>query len=347
MLEIQRYNFFSLLKKIVSLHFEKNKDMISRNSIRIKVMQAIYEYHLSSEKSMGTVEMNLMQTFDSIYKLYLQLLASFGALTHIAEHIIETKKQKLLPTETDLHPNYKFVNNLFVKKIEENTSLQRALRNHHVSWSNDLDMLFIKKVYYQLSNTPIFVNYMQNHEQSFEEDKAFIIEVIEKFLLGNEDICNYLGEKRLHWHLDYNDVVILVYNTLKSYTKNQKAEKPLPPLFKTNEIDISEDRQFGIDLFWKTIAHDDEYDLIVEQKLRHWEKDRIAYIDSILLKMAICEFCEFPTIPLRVTLNEYIEISKYYSTPKSSHFVNGMLDSILLDLKKEKKVNKQGRGLMG
>ena len=166
--------------------------MISRNSIRIKVMQAIYEYHLSSEKSMVAVEMNLTQTFENIYKLYLQLLSAFGALTHIAEHIIETKKQKLLPTETDLHPNYKFVNNLFVKKIEESTALKKALRKHHVSWKNDLDMLFIRKVYHQLSNTPIFVEYMQNHEQSFEKDKTFIIELIEKFLLDNEEIRNYL-----------------------------------------------------------------------------------------------------------------------------------------------------------
>jgi len=151
----------------------------------------------------------------------------------------------------------------------------------------------------------------------------------------------------LHWLLDYNDAVILVYNTLKTYTKNQPADKPLPPLFKTDDKSVSEDRQFGLDLFWKTIARDEEYSLIVENKLRHWERDRIAYMDSILIKMALCEFCEFSSIPLRVTLNEYIEISKYYSTPKSCNFINGMLDSILIDFKKENKINKQGRGLMG
>ena len=321
--------------------------MISRNTIRIKVMQAIYEHRLSMEVSVDFAEINLEQTFDNIYKLYLQMLSVFGALTHTAEQVIEVKKQKLLPTNTDLLPNYKFVNNLFVKKIEENTSLQKALEIHGVGWNSDLDMLFLRKVYEQLSDTPIFINYMQNHEQSFEEDKAFIVEVIEKFLLENEDICNYLGEKNLHWLHDYNDIIILVYNTLKSFSQNQKPEKVLPSLFKANENGISEDRQFMLDLFRKTIKYDEEYTQIISKKLRNWEMDRIAYMDFILLKMAICEFCEFSSIPLRVTLNEYIEISKYYSTHKSKYFINGMLDSILVDLKAENKINKQGRGLIG
>jgi len=310
-------------------------------------MQAIYEHRLSMEVSVDFAEINLEQTFDNIYKLYLQMLSVFGALTHTAEQVIEVKKQKLLPTNTDLLPNYKFVNNLFVKKIEENTSLQKALEIHGVGWNSDLDMLFLRKVYEQLSDTPIFINYMQNHEQSFEEDKAFIVEVIEKFLLENEDICNYLGEKNLHWLHDYNDIIILVYNTLKSFSQNQKPEKVLPSLFKANENGISEDRQFMLDLFRKTIKYDEEYTQIISKKLRNWEMDRIAYMDFILLKMAICEFCEFSSIPLRVTLNEYIEISKYYSTHKSKYFINGMLDSILVDLKAENKINKQGRGLIG
>jgi N utilization substance protein B len=321
--------------------------MINRNSIRIKVMQAIYEFRLSDDIQIDKAEKRLMQTFDNIYKLYLQLLAVFGELTHTAEQIIEIKKQKLLPTETDLQPNYKFVDNLFVKKIEENTCLRKAWRKYNIGWNSDLDMLFIRNLYDKLTHTPLFANYMQSHEQSFDEDKTFITEIVEKFLLENEDICNFLGEKNLHWLHDYNDAVILVYNTLKTFTKNQNPEKALPTLFKTDEDGESEDKQFMLDLFRKTIAHDEEYAQFVQKKLLNWEMDRVACIDFILLKMAICEFCEFPSIPLRVTLNEYIEISKYYSTHKSKSFINGMLDSILDDLKNENKINKQGRGLMG
>lgn len=310
-------------------------------------MQAIYEYRLTPDIKIDKAKKDLTETVENIYRLYIQLLTIFGKLTYIAEQVIDVKKQKLLPTETDLHPNYKFVNNLLIEKIEENIFLRKMRRKYHITWNNDLDMLFLRKVYAQLTLTPIFAEYMQRHEQSFEEDKAFVEEIIEKFLLENEDVCSYLGEKNLHWQHDYNDALILVYNTLKSFTKNQKPEKELPSLFKMDENGTSEDRRFMLDLFEKTIQKDEEYTQYVVQKLRNWEMDRVAYIDFILLKMAICEFCEFPSIPLRVTLNEYIEISKYYSSHKSRYFINGMLDSILEELKAENKINKQGRGLMG
>ncbi|MCL2131981.1 MAG: transcription antitermination factor NusB [Lentimicrobiaceae bacterium] len=321
--------------------------MISRNTIRIKVMQALYEYRFSSDTHIDTAEKKLMQTFDNFYNLYLQLLALFGYLTYTAEQTIEAKMQRLLPDETDLQPNYKFAKNLFVKKLEKNISLQNAWRKYNIGWSNDIDIMFIRKTYEQITHLPVFVNYMQNHSRSFDQDKAFIIELVESFLLENEDLCNYFGEKNLHWLHDYNDAVILVYNTLKQFTENQKPEKALPTLFKTNANGVSEDQQFTLDLFRKTIKNNKEYTETVIKKLLNWEIDRVACMDFILLKMAVCEFCEFPTIPIRVTLNEYIEISKYYSTHKSKNFINGMLDNILLDLKKENKINKQGRGLKG
>ena len=329
------------------MHFDKIKDMISRNFIRIKVMQAIYEHRASRSVQVDIAEKKLVQTFDNLYKLYLQLLAVFGALTYTAEQIIEVKKQKLLPTETDIHPNYKFVNNLFIRKIAGNASLKKGLRKYNIGWQEDLDLLFIRKLYDQLAITPFFVEYMQIPGQSFEKDKDFVINVVEKFLLENEAVCNYLGEKNLHWQHDYNDAVILVYNTLKIFSKLHRLDSPLPPLFKTDEDGVSEDRQFMLDLLRKTVERNEEFTQIITPKLLNWEQDRVAHIDFILLKMALCEFCYFPSIPVRVTLNEYIEISKYYSTPKSRNFINGMLDGILFDLRKENKINKQGRGLMG
>jgi len=309
-------------------------------------MQAIYEYRLSVDSDILTAEKKLTHTFDDTYRLYLQLLTVFGGLTYAAEQMIDIKKQKLLPTDTDLQPNYKFADNLFIKKIEESTALRDACRKYHVVWNNDLDIIFIRKLYDQLTLTPFFVKYMQSHEQSFDEDKAFVLELVEHFLLENEFVSNYLGEKHLHWIHDYNDAIIFVYNTLRTFTKNQNPEKPLPPLFKIDEDGGSEDRQFMLNLFKKTIQHDREYTQIVAEKLIRWEMDRVAYIDFILLEMAICEFCEFPSIPIRVTMNEYIEIAKYYSTTKSKHFVNGMLEGILEYLKNENKINKRGRGLM-
>jgi len=321
--------------------------MISRNTIRIKVMQAIYEYHLSKSIHIDRAKRHLERTFDDMYKLYLQMLSFFGALTCTADQVIDLKKQKLLPTETDLHPNYKFVNNLFIKKIDENVFLQKALERHNISWYSDEDKFFTRTIYDHLSLMPFFVEYMQNQENSFEADKIFVLTMIEEFLLENEEVCCYMGEKKLHWLHDYNDVMIMVYNTLRTFSKQQRADMPLPPLFKTNEEGISEDRQFMLDLFMKTVEHNEEYMHFISQRLINWERDRLTNIDAILLKMAICEFCEFPSIPLRVTMNEYIEISKYYSGNKSKNFINGMLDPILLDLKQENKINKQGRGLKG
>jgi N utilization substance protein B len=310
-------------------------------------MQAIYEYNMSAKPDIATAEKTLVRSFDDMYMLYIRILALFGALTGVAGQIIELKKQKFLPSETDLCPNFKFVNNVFIQKIEANKSLQQHIRNYNLSWNNDVDLLFVRKLYDEISNQDFFVEYMQHHQSSFEEDKKLILTLLEKFMLENEDLNYYFGELKLSWWHDYNDVIILIHNTLKTFPKNQSDDKPFPPLFKAEPDGISEDRQFMSALLEKTLANNAQYEQIIADKIRNWETDRIASVDFILLKMAVCEFCEFPSIPLRVTLNEYIEISKYYSTPKSRYFINGLLDSILDALKKDNKINKQGRGLMG
>jgi N utilization substance protein B len=295
---------------------------------------------------------NMLHSFDDMYLLYIRIVSLFSALTNTAEQVIELKKRKYLPTETDLYPNLKFINNILIKKIEENRSLQRYIDEYKIGWNNDVDLLFVRKLYDLISNEDFFIAYMSDQDNSFqdnsfEEDKDLVLDILEKFMLENEEMIHYFGEIKLNWLHDFNDVIILVYNTLKLFTRNQNNEKPLPPLFKIKKSGESEDIYFVKELFVKTIQNDEQYTEIVSRKIQNWETERIACIDFILIKMAICEFCEFPSIPLRVTLNEYIEISKYYSTPKSRYFINGLLDSILVTLKNENKINKQGRGLMG
>ena len=321
--------------------------MISRNTIRVKVMQAIYGYRMSEYCYECDARNNLIRSFDDMYALYIKILSIFGALTHTAEEIIERKKQKYLPSEVDLSPNLKFINNLFIQKIEENTHLQRLIKNYNLSWSNEADLIFVRKIYDSLSNEDFFIEYMQQSETSFEKDKQLILLILEKFMLENEEMIHYFGEVKLGWLHDYNDVIILVHNTLKTFSKNQPDDKTIPYLFKTSKYGVLDELNFAQKLLSKTIQNDSEYEEIIAHKIQNWEVERVAYIDFILLKMAICEFCEFPTIPLRVTFNEYIEIAKYYSTLKSRHFINGLLDNILSYLKNENKINKQGRGLMG
>ena len=321
--------------------------MVNRNTIRIKVMQAIYEYDISEGRSVSDVKKGLIRSFDDMYMLYLRILSVFGALTNTAEQIVERKKQKFLPTKTDLSPNLKFINNKFIQKLEQNTFLQKHINENNLMWNNDVDLLFVRKLHDSLSNQDFFIEYMQTPDSSFEEDKKLVLSVLEKFMLENEEMIHYFGEIKLNWLHDYNDVIILIYNTVKQISESQPDDRHFPALFKSSKNDVLSDKDFMQDLLTKTIQNDKRYTQIVSDKIYNWEIDRLARIDFILLKMAICEFCEFPSIPLRVTLNEYIEISKYYSTPKSRYFINGLLDKILEHLKEENKINKQGRGLMG
>ncbi len=322
--------------------------MVSRNTIRIKVMQSLYTFFISTDKDILLSEKKLINVFEDMYRLYIKILALFSPLTMVAEQVIETKKNLFLAKADDLSPNMKFIENEFIKKISDNQSLQKHIQKYGVGWENDIEMIFVRKFYDSLTNQQVYIQYMQDDEESFAKDKAFILKLIEEFFLDNEDMIHYLSEMKLSWQLDYNDVILMVYNTLKSFKKQQADDISLPPLFKIIDDEvISEDRQFMSDLFLKTIKNDLEYEDIITQKLHNWEADRIATIDLILLKMAICELCNFPSIPIRVSMNEYIEISKYYSTPKSRIFINGLLDKIVDELKENNKIKKQGRGLMG
>jgi len=295
---------------------------------------------------MNIAKDNLMRSFNDMYLLYIKILASFGALVHVAEELIEAKKQRYLRQATDLHPNMKFINNVFIQKIEQNTFLQKHINENNLGW-NYTDLLFAKKICNAINNESFFIEYMHSNESSFEEDKGLVLSILEKFMLENEDMIFYFGEIKLSWLHDYNDVIIFVHNTLKSFTQEQNDDKSLPTLFKTSKDNNSSELFFAQNLLSKTIQNNNDYEQIVSEKLQNWDLNRLAYIDFILVKMAICEFCEFPTIPLRVTFNEYIEISKYYSTPKSQRFINGLLDNILEHLREKNKINKQGRGLLG
>jgi N utilization substance protein B len=310
-------------------------------------MQAIYEYSVSEHRSANSAKKNLMRSFDDMYMLYIRILALFGALTHISEQVIELKKQKYLATTTDLHPSLNFINNVFIQKLEQNTDLQRYIRENNLMWNNEADLSFVRKIYDAMCHKDFFIEYMQNHTNSFQADKQVVLSILEKFMLENEDMILYFGEIKISWLHDFNDVIILIHNTLKLFTQKQSDDKPLPPLFKISEDNYSEELHFAQNLLTKTIQNDRQYEQIITERIQNWEVDRVAYVDFILIKMAMCEFCEFPSIPLRVTLNEYIEISKYYSTPKSKIFINGLLDNILSYLKEENKIHKQGRGLMG
>ncbi|MDR1792890.1 MAG: transcription antitermination protein NusB [Bacteroidales bacterium] len=323
--------------------------MISRRFIRIKVMQAIYSHQMRSDEYLFEGKKRLQASFEDTYSLFVKMLGIFGAMTFQAQQIIDTNKQKLLPTKEDLQPNLKFVNNLFIKKLEHNEDLQKKLRSKGMAWNNDLDVLFAKSVYKQLTKTPLYQDYMAKYElayNTFKDDKSFIFNVTEQFFLENEEIAAYFGEKKINWYLDYNDVILLIHRYLQEVHKNTPDSTPLPNLFKPVEDGLLDDKQFAYDLFMLAIENDAQFQSIIADTVQHWDVERLATLDVILLKMAMCEFCKFPSVPIKVTFFEYLELSKYYSTPKSRGFINGVLDKILEKLKEEGKINKTGRGLI-
>ena len=323
--------------------------MISRNYIRIKVLEELYAYKLNDAKGITDAENELRRNMDEFYALYIKILALIPTLARMNAKILELKKSRLLPSEEDLKPNYKFADNLFIRQLDENSSFEKAVRDYGVDWNNDLDLLFVKTIYQQLTAQPFFCDYLKDKSSGYDTDKAFVLKMVEEFLLDNEECINYLGNIHLHWQLDYNQAVIMVYNTLqKHFSENQKKEKNLPPLFKKGADEkVSEEEVFLSELFRLTLQHNDEFEELIEKGIRNWEMDRIATMDMMLLKMAICEFIYMPSIPVRVTLNEYIELAKYYSSPKSRNFINGVLDNVLTQLRAENKLHKKGRGLMG
>ena len=322
--------------------------MISRNFIRIKVLEAIYAYKTSHGTDVFAAEKRLEHSMEDFYALFIKLIALFPALARMESRILDMKKSRLLPSEEDLQPNYKFSENRLIRQIDENPRIDKAAERYAAGWNNDLDQLFLKPFHTTLRNQDFFTQYLKSGESSYEEDKAFVLQLLELFLLDNEECANYLGESRLNWKIDYNEAIIAVYNALKKYNEKQAEDKPLPPLFKPTPDSVrSEDELFMRDLFVQTITNDKEFEDILIQCIRNWELDRIAMMDMILLKMALCEFIHMPSIPLRVTMNEYIELSKYYSTPKSCVFINGLLDNALSMLRNDNRIKKQGRGLMG
>jgi N utilization substance protein B len=196
-------------------------------------------------------------------------------------------------------------------------------------------------MYHEIANSDLFAGYIASSAKSYKEDKDFVLELLEKIFAESELLHWFLEEKNVHWFDDYNDALLATYKNIERYKENQSDNLPLIPLFKDDE-----EVTFYRELFRKTALYGAEYQKRIEEKLQHWESERVMEIDAILMKMAMCELTQFQTIPIKVSINEYIELAKLYSSRKSGVFINGILDSIVTDLKNEGLLNKMGRGLI-
>ncbi len=313
--------------------------MLSRRHLRIKVMQALYAYNQADADNIPLFERELLKSIYKTEELFVYFISALLELRQFAEKTLNEAKAKRLPTKEDLDPNLKFANNRFLLQIENNEGMKKALNTFKIHWVEYEEL--IKKLYLKMRSSDSFKEYMSTGEGSFEEDREYAIKIYKAHIADEELILHRFEEINIHWSDDWYFINGYVLNHLKEIKESDSPEKSLPNLFKDEDDDLD----FVKALFRKTIINNDEYQSTIIKQAKNWEEDRIAMMDFLLMKMAICELEEFPTVPIKVTLNEYIELSKNYSTPKSKLFINGILDKLIPQLKAEGKINKTGRGL--
>lgn len=312
--------------------------MLNRRHIRVKVLQAIYSHFQSGSEQLVAEEDNLLLSMDKIYDLYLYQLAFLVELQHEAYKERDEAKSKYFPTEDDLMPETNFTRSRALNDITKSETLLKLLETKKISWSSQSDQM--NKIFRRIRNTDEYKKYFRLPQTNMEDDIEFLQHIYKTYVFDNEFVETYYEELNIHWYDDIFVVNPAVSKTIKHLQEDQEVQ--LLPLYKERE----EDRQFAIDLFRKVILHSDEYEEWIKNKAQNWELERIAVMDIMLMKMAICEVLNFENVPIKVSLNEYIELAKSFSTPKSSVFINGILDKLVVELKDNGKIVKTGRGLI-
>lgn len=315
--------------------------MLTRRHIRVKVMQCIYALIQSKDESLQKQEKFLRVSIDNTYTLYLLWLSFFVELQKRAVEQVSLLSKAYLNNSKHVFPNgEKFANNRFLLQLQQNHLLKDELTNRKLdNWY--LNEEYVKLIYKDIIESELYEQYMSSGKNDYAEDKDFIISLFKEIIAPNDKIYDYFEDDKLTWIDDIPIVNTFLVKLFKKAKPNQEASYFLPGLIKDNE-----DLDFANQLLTKTLLNNEILEKEIEGKTPNWDKDRIADVDSILLKMAICELLNFPSIPERVTINEYLEIAKEYSTPKSSIFINGILDKLTKEYRAEGKLNKMGRGLL-
>lgn len=314
--------------------------MLNRRHLRIKVLQMLYSYYNDTNSTdVRMAEKNLLSAVERIYDLYAYLFLSFPVIKKIALNKQDERKKKLMPAKEDLYPNFKFVDNKIISLIETSNSLANLSKTRKINWNNDEKKEMFRKIFIDIEKSEVYFEHMNNEEQGFEADRSFLIQLFKAEIANSPLIYDFFEDEDIHWMDDIDLACSMVIKTIKSAKENKLN---IMPLYKSND----NEKEFICTLLTETIRRDAENESMIEKLVENWEFERIAKMDVLLLKMAITELQCFETIPTKVSINEYIEISKYYSTPKSNVFINGILDKSVNLLSKENKINKSGRGLI-
>ena len=314
--------------------------MISRRLLRIKALMALYAFNRREDASLVQAEKELMFSIAKSYDLYHYLLLLVLEIADIAGEKIDQALQKRMPSHEDLNPKRRFVDNQVIAQIRKNIEFKSYVSSKKLSWINNSHiprLLYNKMIVWE-----VYEEYMKAETANYLSDRKFIILLVTELFSNSEDLHSNLEEQSIYWNDDMEYISSMVEKTLKKFKTDSGEKTPLMPLFKNTE-----DEEFVKILFRQAIHQSKKCSELIDKNTTNWEVDRIALMDILVMQLAITEILEFPEIPVKVTLNEYIEIAKYYCTSKSSTFVNGILDNIVKEIRDEGLFNKFGRGLVG
>lgn len=298
-------------------------------------MQALYSFFQHEKANTGVFEKELFKSLDKIQELYLSIIALVCDLHHMALMVIDESKNKHRPNAQDLDPNLKFINNSLLVSLVNNQDLKNQIERRKISWQNDYDV--VRRLFNEIRNGEEYKAYLELENAGPKEDRDFIVAIVADYLSENEVLISLFEEKNIHWA----DDTFVAFNSVIRQFEDFNGEFKMQPLLK----DEKDDLEFMSTLFNKTIIYHDHFEELIGKHTQNWEVDRIANMDMLLMEMALTEILYLPNVPIKASLNEYIDISKEYSTPNSKTFVNGVLDKIIAELKRDNKINKTGRGL--
>ncbi len=307
--------------------------MINRNLIRIRIVQIVYSWYQNTNNDLRKTEKELLFGLQKSYDLYYYLLLLMVDLTTAYENRVESKRNKYLPSHDDLNPNTHLINNKFMHQLRENEQLKKQLTDRPMIW--DADNSFVKNLLDKILASEVYRDYTELTAPTYEQDREFWRKIFKKYIYLNEELDDILEDESIYWNDDVEIVQTFVLKTIKKFSEDMGARQPLLPMFKDDE-----DRDFALKLLHETILNEKIYRDLIEKHTEKWDFDRIAFMDLIIMQVALSEICTFESIPTSVSLNEYIEIAKSYSTPKSGIFINGILDAIVQEIKEEKRIFK-------
>ena len=314
--------------------------MLNRRHLRVKVLQSLYAYHQSEKKDIKQHEKGLIQSVEKVHEMYIWMLSLMSEVAQYADVDATTLANKFLPTEEDLKPNLKILGNTFITSLNKNKEYLAAVKKYKVSWSFDPELT--KSLFATLKAAPEYKEYLGKTDDTVHSDKDIMKFIFKRVILKSLLAEQFFEDKFIYWPVDKDVLQAMIAKTFKNFAYEEPEKNKLAEVV----VNWQEDEEFITRLFQYSIRYDEDFQVMISNKTQNWEPERIAMMDTLLMKMALAEFMYFPSIPVKVTINEYLEISKEFSTPKSNSFINGILDKILAELKSEGKIKKTGRGLI-